>query len=74
MRFLGAKKWCSTNVFSDTNQKHVCWKNLQSQRGDFVLENLKILKKSSDDFHWCVWTNIKTLHARNNISKKEFQI
>ena len=22
----GVKKWCSGNVFSDTKQKHVCWK------------------------------------------------
>ena len=36
---------------------------------DFLLENLK-LKKNSDDIHWNVWINIKTLYARNNISKK----
>ena len=27
MQFLGVKKWYSANVFSDTKQKHVCWKN-----------------------------------------------
>ena len=27
-------------------------------------------KKNSDDIHWNVWTNIKTLYARNNIFKK----
>ena len=43
--------------------------NLQSQKGDFLLENLNI-KKSSDDVQWNVWTNIKTLYARNNIFKK----
>ena len=26
MQFLGFKKWCSTNVFSDTKQKYVCLK------------------------------------------------
>ena len=26
MQFFGVKKWCSPNVFSDTKQKHVCWK------------------------------------------------
>ena len=26
MQFLGVKKWCSANVFSDTKQKYVCWK------------------------------------------------
>ena len=64
MRFLGVQKWCSTNVFFDTKQKHVCWKR------DFLLENLKIKKKNSDNVHWNVWTNIKTLYARNNIFKK----
>ena len=44
--------------------------HLQSQRGKFLLENLKIKKKSSDDVYWYVWTNIKTLYARNNIFKK----
>ena len=24
--FLGVKKWCSANIFSDTKQKHVSWK------------------------------------------------
>ena len=43
--------------------------NLQSQKGDFLLENLNI-KKNSDDVQWNVWTNIKTLYARNNIFKK----
>ena len=23
---LGVKNWCSANVFSDTEQKHICWK------------------------------------------------
>ena len=36
---------------------------------DFLLENLK-LKKNSGDVYWNVWTNIKTLYARNNIFKK----
>ena len=36
---------------------------------DLLLENLKI-QKNSDDVHWNVWTNIKTLYARNNIFKK----
>ena len=36
---------------------------------DFLLENLK-LNKSSDEVHWNVWINIKTLYARNNISSK----
>ena len=36
---------------------------------DFLLENLK-LKKSYDDFHQNVWSNIKALYARNNIFKK----
>ena len=36
---------------------------------DFLLENLK-LKKKSDEIQWNVWTNIKTLYARNNIFKK----
>ena len=35
----------------------------------FLLEKMKI-KKSSDDFHWNVWTNTKTLFVRNNIFKK----
>ena len=26
MQFLGVKKWCSGNIFSDTKQKHDCWK------------------------------------------------
>ena len=26
MEFLGLKKWCSANVFSDNKQKHVSWK------------------------------------------------
>ena len=26
MQFLGFKKWRSANVFSDTKQKHICWK------------------------------------------------
>ena len=29
------------------------------------------LKKTPDDVHWNVWTNLKTLHARNNIFKKK---
>ena len=28
------------------------------------------IKKNSDDVHWNVWTNIKTLYARNDIFKK----
>ena len=28
------------------------------------------IKKKSDDIHWNVWTNIKTLYAQNNIFKK----
>ena len=26
MQLFGVKKWCSPNVFSNTKQKHVCWK------------------------------------------------
>ena len=26
MQFLGVTKWCSANAFSDTKQKHFCWK------------------------------------------------
>ena len=26
LQFLGVTKWCCANVFSDTEQKHVCWK------------------------------------------------
>ena len=41
---------------------------------DFLLKDMK-LKKTPDDVHWNVWTNLKTLHARNNIfKKKELQI
>ena len=36
---------------------------------DFLLENLK-LRKISDDVHWNVWSNVKTLYARNTIFKK----
>ena len=32
--------------------------------------NSEIKKKISDDVHWKVWTNIKTLYARNSIFKK----
>ena len=32
MQFLGVKKWCSTNIFSDTKQKHVCLKFVKSER------------------------------------------
>ena len=45
--------------------------NLKIQKGDFLLENLKI-NENSDDVHWNVWTNIKTSYARNNIFKKKF--
>ena len=38
---------------------------------DFLLENLK-LKIKSDNIQWNVWTNIKTLYARNKIFKKRF--
>ena len=38
----------------------------------FLLESLK-LKKKSDDIQWNVWTNIKTLYARNNIFKKRIR-
>ena len=37
---------------------------------DFLLENLKLKKRNSDDVHWNVWTNIIKLYARNNIFKK----
>ena len=114
---LGFKKWCSENIFSDTKQKHVCWKICKVRKffgsvavglyfqcqaswaslnewgivsevwdrncivkcvifftsfcwlWDFLLENVK-LKKNPDDVHWNVWTNIKTLYARNDIFKK----
>ena len=26
MKFLGVKKWCSVDIFSNTKQKYVCWK------------------------------------------------
>ena len=39
----------------------------------WLLENLK-LETNSYDVHWNVWTNIKKLHARKYIFKKEFQI
>ena len=37
---------------------------------DFLLEILKLKKKIYDYVHWNVWTNIKTLFARNTIFKK----
>ena len=37
---------------------------------DFLLENLKLRKKNSDDVHWKVWMNNIKLYARNNIIKK----
>ena len=40
-----------------------CW------HSGFQQENLKI-KNNSDDVHWNVWTNIKTLHTKSNIFKK----
>ena len=33
IQFLGLKKWCSANVFSDTKQKHVCWKIFKVRKG-----------------------------------------
>ena len=56
------------------NSKIVLW-NKWSSSLDFVgietfCQKIWKLKNSSDDVHWNVWTNIKTLHARNNISKK----
>ena len=32
MNFLGVKKWCSTNVFSDTKLKYACWKFVKCER------------------------------------------
>ena len=32
MQFLGLKKWCSANIFSDTKQKDVCLKFVKSER------------------------------------------
>ena len=37
---------------------------------NFLLENLK-LKRNSGDFHWNIWTNIKTLYERNKLFKKK---
>ena len=74
MWFLGAKKWCSANVFFWQQTETCLLENWQSQKGDLFLENLKI-KKNSDDVHWNVWTNIKMLCDWNNIfKKKKFQI
>ena len=63
MWFVNVKKWCSANVFSDNKRKFA-----KSERGltSREFEN----QKNSDDVHWNVWTNIKTLHAQNNIFKK----
>ena len=60
------------------NSKIVLW-NKWSSSLDFVgietfCQKIWKLKNSSDDVHWNVWTNIKTLHARNNISKKKKKI
>ena len=74
-------------ITPDTKQKHVCWKFIKSEGfwlccGNtlflasfywlwyLLLENMK-LKKNSDDIHWNIWTNIKTLYAHNNIFKKK---
>ena len=37
MQFLGFKKWFSANIFSDTKQKHVCWKIYEVERFFAVL-------------------------------------
>ena len=37
MQFLDVKKWSSTNVFSDTKQKHLSWEICQVKKFfDFV--------------------------------------
>ena len=62
-KFFWAKLYCKMSDFIAT----FCW------LWDLLLENLK-LEKNSDHVHWNVQTNIKKLYARNNVSKKEFQI
>ena len=76
MWFLGAKKWCSANVFSDTKQKHVCWKICKMRKvfgcaSKFETFCKKIWNpKKSDDVQWNVWINIKKLSVQNNIFKR----
>ena len=46
MQFLGVKKWCSANVFSDTKQKHLCWKICKVKKvlavlGKHIIFNVK---------------------------------
>ena len=35
MQFLGVKKWCNVNVYSDTEHKHVYWKTSKKVRNYF---------------------------------------
>ena len=48
IQFLGAQKWCSANVFSDTKQIHVCWNICKVFR-------VKLYCKMSDLFASFCW-------------------
>ena len=48
MQFLGVKKWYSANVFSDIEQKYVCWKG-------FWLCCKSILFSTSSELRFVKW-------------------
>ena len=77
MKILLVQKECSSNIFSDTKQKYVCWKNCKGfERNsivkwvtfcwlwNFLLENLNFLclRERGDEY--------KKEYVRTNIFKK----
>ena len=58
MQFLGVQKWCSANVFSDTKQKYVCWKNCKNFCAKLyckIRDIFSLLFAGFESFCWKFW-------------------